>query len=435
MYDYAQCTLSIFFAQCAANGRLPRARFPLSRFDSAACYPRYSRAGTAAQGVYMAMDEKIAGAFEYAFETENGQLFDSLAAVFAADKQEAKDELLLLAAKKAKTPALVEQAIALGGNLHLTDEHGATLLHHAAASCSRKTIKTLFHAGADIHVKNKRGESLLMLAAAHNGYTGITRFFLEQGLSVADRSNDGCTALLLAARWQQNTDVLDALVSAGSDLYARAANGDTAFHLAAMNWHPYAAEWLTKHFSTSEKNDAGETCLERALSAASSGATLGVYLQKMRHEQLLRALQNHSYGIIEKLVHAGYDLNAADGNGTTALMLAAKGTHSWRYDVQTTLDDLLAHGANRDDAVEVAVTRTQWYDSVHLLDDLLSLGADCERKDGKQRNVLHYAAANADAEVYDMACNLLGGCNGTLANAKDCFGHTPAYYCDHKDEF
>ena len=417
----------------------------------------------------MAMDEKIAGAFEYALETENGQLFDSLAAVFAADKQEAKDELLLLAAKKAKTPALVERAVALGGNLHLTDEHGATLLHHAAASshpkvvqffidkglplearnvlgstplcaaaaasCSRKTIKTLFHAGADIHVKNKRGESLLMLAAAHNDYTGITRFFLEQGLSVADRSNDGCTALLLAARWQQNTDVLDALVSAGSDLYARATNGDTAFHLAAMNWHPYAAEWLTKHFSTSEKNDAGETCLERALSAASSGATLGVYLQKMRHEQLLRALQNHSYGIIEKLVHAGYDLNAADGNGTTALMLAAKGTHSWRYDVQTTLDDLLAHGANRDDAVEVAVTRTQWYDTVHLLDDLLSLGADCERKDGKQRNVLHYAAANADAEVYDMACNLLGGCNGALANAKDCFGHTPAYYCDHKDEF
>ena len=46
---------------------------------------------------------------------------------------------------------------------------------------------------------------------------------------------------------------------------------------------------------------------------------------------------------------------AADGNGTTALMLAAKGTHSWRYDVQTTLDDLLAHGVNRDDAVEVAV--------------------------------------------------------------------------------
>ena len=225
--------------------------------------------------------------FEYAIETENKVLFDTLAEQFCKDSQKLKNELLLLTAEKAKIPAFVERAIELGGDISYTDENWNTLLHHAAASChpkvvqffidkglslearnkrgstpliaaasascSLKVIKKLLKAGADINAKTAFGESVLIMAAKNNPYAEITRFFIQQGLSVKDRDNYGYTPFLNAAMDQKNTDVLDSLVNAGSDIHERAPNGDTAFHLAAMNRDPSPAEWLKKYFSTSEK--------------------------------------------------------------------------------------------------------------------------------------------------------------------------------------
>ncbi len=370
--------------------------------------------------------------FEYAIETENKVLFDTLAEQFCKDSQKLKNELLLLTAEKAKIPAFVERAIELGGDISYTDENWNTLLHHAAASChpkvvqffidkglslearnkrgstplivatsascSLKVIQKLLEAGADINAKTAFGESVLIMAAKNNPYADITRFFIEQGLSVKDRDNYGYTPFLNAAMNQKNTDVLDSLVDAGSDIHERAPNGDTAFHLAAMNWDPSPAEWLKKYFSTSEKNNDGETCLERALSKAGSGRTLSVYLKKMQLEHLMLAYRNTGYGVFEALKKAGYDLNLRDENGATALMHAAK--------------------------------ESQAACVVELIDQ----GADEHCKDDKNRNVLHYAAANTDSQVYEMTNMFLENADD-IAEAKDCLGHTPDYYLTHTEEF
>ena len=332
-----------------------------------------------------------------------------------------------------KPPAFVERAIALGGDISYTDENWSTLLHHASsschpsvvqffldnglsleaknkrgstpliaaacASCSLKIIKKLLKAGADINAKTSFEESALIMAARNNPRADITRFFIEQGLSLADRDRDGYTPFLNAVIYQENTDVLDALVKAGSDIHERAPNGDTAFHLAAMNRNPEPAEWLKEHFSTSEKNDTGETCLERALSSG-SGRTLSVYLKKMQLEHLMLASKNSDYDVFETLVHSGYDLNLKDKNGATVLMHTAIESESW-----------------------VGIVK------------MLDLGAFDNIRDKNHRNVLHYAAANSDIMAYEMTSTLLGGHSGELAEDKDVYGHTPDYYCTHKDEF
>lgn len=378
--------------------------------------------------------EEIKNAFGYAIETEDAVLFDALASRFCSESQELKNELLLLTAQKAKTPNLIEKAIALGGDLSYRDENWATLLHHAVASshvravqffidkglsvevqdkkgftplctaavasCSRKTLKALLNAGADIHVRTGYGNNLLTLAAAYNDYTDFTRFFLEQGLSPEDRNKDGYTALLASACYQKNISVMETLIKEGNaDMYARASNGDTMFHLAAMNWDPSPAEWLKDYFSTSEKNNAGETCLERALSSAVSGRTLSVYLKKMQQEHLLLACKNSGYDIMEALMKAGYNVNLKDKNGATALMHAAK------------------------EAQSICVA------------ELLRQGADENKTDNKNRNVLHYAAANTDRQVFEITNMLLGGENSVLFTAKDNLGNIPEYYITHKDEF
>ena len=182
-------------------------------------------------------------------------------------------------------------------------------------------------------------------------------------------------------------------------MFAHAANGDTMFHLAAMNWDPAPAEWLKNYFSTSEKNNTGETCLARALSSAVSGRTLSVYLKKMQQEHLLLACKNSGYDIMEALMKAGYNVNLKDKNGATALMHAAK------------------------EAQSICVA------------ELLRQGADENKTDNKNRNVLHYAAANTDRQVFEITNMLLGGENSVLFTAKDNLGNIPEYYITHKDEF
>lgn len=377
--------------------------------------------------------DEIKNAFEYAVETEDEVLFDALANRFCTESQKLKNELLLLTAKKAKTPNLIEHTLALGGQLSYTEETGSTLLHYAAASShikavqfflekglsvnarnnigatplfaaaaesgSRKVIQALLKAGGDIKAKTDRGDTLLHMAAAFNPYSSILQFFLDQGLSVEDKNSEGYTALFAAARWQESNCALEILQKAGSDLYARAENGDTIFHIAAMNPNPEPAKWLKDYFSTSERNNVGESCLERALSSAGSGLTLEVYLKKMQHEHLMLAYKNQVYGVIKTLAHSGYNLNLADKNGTTVLMQTAKDA------------DLLS------------------------IDNLLSENCDENRKDNLNRNVLHYAAVNPEREVFEITRALLGGAEGDLATSKDKSGHTPDYYLEHPEDF
>lgn len=381
------------------------------------------------------LNDEIKGMFEYDFATEDAKLFDSLAEHFCTQSQKLKNELLQFAAVKAKSPVLIEHAIALGGDLNYIDATGSSLLHYAASSChanvvqffldkglsvdarnnsdstplcsaaysssSLKIIKKLIDKGADINTKTKNDESLLIMAARNNSCTKITSFFLDKGLSTEGRDSNGYTAFLNAARWQENSDVLDVLAEAGVDIHACAPNGDTAFHLAAMNRNPDVAEWLIKHsLATGQKNECGVTCFEKAFVQAGSAKTLNVYLKKLRQELLFLACTNHTYGIIENLIQEGYDVNACDSDGVTALMYAAKNNNE-----------------------------------IYIADRLLDCGADKKLKDKNQRNVLHYATVNENDKVFDIMCLILG-CESSLQfSEEDRFGHTPSYYHEHKTEF
>lgn len=87
------------------------------------------------------LNDEIKGMFEYAMATEDARLFDSLASRFCAQSQDIKNELLQLTAVKAKTPNLVERAIAFGGDINYIDERGSTLLHHAAITSIKRSFK------------------------------------------------------------------------------------------------------------------------------------------------------------------------------------------------------------------------------------------------------------------------------------------------------
>lgn len=120
----------------------------------------------------------------------------------------------------------------------------------------------------------------------------------------------------------------------------------------------------------------------------------------MRQERFFLACKNYAYGIIDNLAHEGYDMNACDSDGVTALMYAAKNNNQ-----------------------------------IYVADKLLGFGADPKLKDKNQRNVLHYAAVNENDKVFDIMCLLTGGETSVQFSEEDRFGHTPSYYHQHKAEF
>ena len=382
--------------------------------------------------IYTAMDEKLISSFEYALETQNMEMFNFLLKDYGAFKKKDKEELLKVVALKSLNSTFVKRFLELGADINYRDEDGNTLLHYAAASChpevvqfliekglsvdarnnsqatplcvaaketsSLKIVKILVEAGSDINVRSNHGETLLITSAGLNPETKISKYFISLGLSVDDVDEDGYTPLLNAALWQENTDVIDLLVEAGADIRATAKNGDTMFHLASMNHSPYIASYIESYFLVSETNNEGQSCMQYALLYAKNPYVLDVYLHKQRLENVMYACMNHDPSILECLIQSGYDVNASDSHGMTAMMMAAR--HNTELFI---IFMLLNHNAIY----------------------------DCYDENG--RNVLHYAASNSDSTIYDyMSTN---DKFKKLVNVKDEFGHLPEYYRSHPAEF
>lgn len=378
------------------------------------------------------MDEKLLASFEYAIETQNMKMFDFLMKGFGSFKKKNKNELLTKTVLCAKIPVFVERLLDAGADINYKDDDGNTLLHYAAASChpeivkfliekgldleakrklgatplcvaakeseSVAVLKTLIEAGADINARSHYGETLLITAAGFNTNTRVIKFLLQKGLKLEDRDDEGFTPLLNAACWQSNTDVMDLLVEAGADVHATTSAGDTLFHLAARNPNFYIADYIRNLFLTTEQNKSGETCLEAALTKAPNGEVLKIYLEKMREEHIMLAAMNPHPDVLETMIQSGYDRNTTDCDGMSVMMMAAK------------------HNPNPDVIRMLMIHNVIW-----------------NNKDKNGRTVLHYAAVNAEPEIYGFMLD--DSILKTLAKEEDSKGHTAEYYHAHQGEF
>lgn len=375
------------------------------------------------------MEENLKKTFDYAVETGNIEMFDLLAKDFENFTQEDKNKLLVLTVVNSPSTEFIQHVLDYGYDYK--DEVGNTLLHFAAASsypesvsyflekgldlesknlegstplgiaaayCDNpQVLQTLIDAGADIHTINNAGENLL-ITAARNPNPEITKFVLKLGFDIEDRDNEGFTALLNAACYQSNTDVLDILINAGANLYAKTNSGDNPFHIAALSKNKEVARYVSTAFNTSDVNQAGISCLEKVLLEGKSPEVLKVFLKKMKEEQIFCACMNSNPEILETLIQQGYDVNTKDCTEKSALMFAANTN-----------------------------------DNPEMIKMLLCYGASWETHDNNSRNVLHHAAANQNPAIYDWMLKEKRFIK--FAKEKDSNGNLPEYYRENPDEF
>jgi ankyrin repeat protein len=87
--------------------------------------------------------------------------------------------------ERAMVRRTVKDRMRLYVNRRTNNEEGFTALHYASFHGNANIIDLLMKHGADMHLKNKHGMSVLHLAAQNDQAYSLT-YFKERGLSIGD---------------------------------------------------------------------------------------------------------------------------------------------------------------------------------------------------------------------------------------------------------
>ncbi|OAP59095.1 hypothetical protein AYL99_06393 [Fonsecaea erecta] len=136
------------------------------------------------------------------------------------------------------TKAQLDMFLAHGADINALDETGNNALHYFSWGEAELEIgQALVEAGADIHIRNTRGESVMhLLARRVNCRVDIMQYFIEKGAGV-DTEDGASERPLLEASLAGNCDAVKLLLDRGADIEDVNENGQTALFVAALAGH------------------------------------------------------------------------------------------------------------------------------------------------------------------------------------------------------
>jgi hypothetical protein len=173
------------------------------------------------------------------------------------------------------------------------------------------------------------------------------RWLLEHGADANLSWGDSGDAPLHIAAQRWDVPMVELLVRHGADIHRRRADGRTAYTVAELHGNQEIATWLLAHGAKDELSS-----LERFVSACARGdraqadamlqaqPSLRGELRAEHHLMMQVPAERGDAAVLETMLACGFDADAKDGDGVTALHRAAMAGRPESVRV------LLAHGAS-----------------------------------------------------------------------------------------
>ena len=198
--------------------------------------------------------------------------------------------------------AIARLLLDAGADVNLKDERGDTALMRASLKGHVDLCELFLDAGADMEVRDMYGGATVAQRAVAYGKTDVVLLLLERGADLDARDMDDATALLIAAT-KGRASLVEMLVGRGADANAEDRHGETALLRAAVKGH---ADIITMLLDAGAVIDHKSKANDCALLQASAAGHLAA---------------------AETLLVRGCKRNVSDGQHRSALMLASTNNH------------------------------------------------------------------------------------------------------------
>lgn len=289
----------------------------------------------------------------------SGACFDESFEALPGGLKEAFAKTLALAAARKGDEEALSVALRSCPASH-KDGRGVSLSHFAAAWMSPNMLIALAEAGANLAASDVLGRTPLD-CAVEAGREACVEALLARGVrparskSAAREGLGGWNCLHEAAR-RGDVGIAERLLAAGADIDATNAGGNTALSLAAGNGRIEMTRLLLgRGASASLQENFGAAPLHAACESGHEACVKDLLahgadpeMRRGASTALLAATRSKSAGCVQELARHGANLDAMDGNGNTALIIACCGP----IDEQalSIIEELARAGASREQA-------------------------------------------------------------------------------------